>query len=108
MARESTATEAAMPPLSAELTIVLPKTRSLPEASFKVRSKETQPSAGPQYMRHVAEVGSILPPVESRRAWYVHLPSPSRSRVAVVFGLLSSRTHNERALAPAPSQSASW
>eukprot|EP00445_Apocalathium_hangoei_P064374 CAMPEP_0204120046 /NCGR_PEP_ID=MMETSP0361-20130328/7445_1 /ASSEMBLY_ACC=CAM_ASM_000343 /TAXON_ID=268821 /ORGANISM="Scrippsiella Hangoei, Strain SHTV-5" /LENGTH=66 /DNA_ID=CAMNT_0051071233 /DNA_START=594 /DNA_END=791 /DNA_ORIENTATION=- len=66
MARESAATAAAMPPLVAELITVLPARRLLSEASFKMRSTETQPAASPQYMRHVAEVGNILPPVDSR------------------------------------------
>mmetsp|Transcript_91765 Transcript_91765/g.233389 ORF Transcript_91765/g.233389 Transcript_91765/m.233389 type:complete len:95 (-) Transcript_91765:121-405(-) len=69
MARESAATEAAMPPLVVELTTVLPVTGTLSEVSFKVRPTETQPAASPQYIRHIAKVGSNLPPVESMRAW---------------------------------------
>jgi len=69
MARESAATEAAMPPLVAELITMLLVPRTLSEVSFKVSSTEIQPSASPQYMRHAAEVGNILPGVESRRAW---------------------------------------
>eukprot|EP00446_Apocalathium_sp_SHHI-4_P002611 CAMPEP_0177176560 /NCGR_PEP_ID=MMETSP0367-20130122/13316_1 /TAXON_ID=447022 ORGANISM="Scrippsiella hangoei-like, Strain SHHI-4" /NCGR_SAMPLE_ID=MMETSP0367 /ASSEMBLY_ACC=CAM_ASM_000362 /LENGTH=49 /DNA_ID= /DNA_START= /DNA_END= /DNA_ORIENTATION= len=49
MARESAATKAAMPPLVVELTTVLPPTGTLSEATFKVRSTETQPAASPQY-----------------------------------------------------------
>eukprot|EP00446_Apocalathium_sp_SHHI-4_P087925 CAMPEP_0177463798 /NCGR_PEP_ID=MMETSP0369-20130122/16516_1 /TAXON_ID=447022 ORGANISM="Scrippsiella hangoei-like, Strain SHHI-4" /NCGR_SAMPLE_ID=MMETSP0369 /ASSEMBLY_ACC=CAM_ASM_000364 /LENGTH=51 /DNA_ID=CAMNT_0018937527 /DNA_START=137 /DNA_END=288 /DNA_ORIENTATION=- len=51
MARESAATDAAIPPLVAELTTMLPVTGTLSEVSFKVRPTETQPAASPQYMR---------------------------------------------------------